>query len=68
MNGISKWCITRRKKTFIEEKNAITAAPKLCKCGYRHKIGGDGGREASYFYDRQHGEWVCQGCGAILGA
>ena len=67
MNGISKWNVTGRRKRFVGERNAAKETPKLCECGYRHKIGGDGGREASFFYDSQHGEWVCAGCGAILG-
>ena len=67
MNGKSKWNVIGKRKAFIRERNVVKASPKLCKCGYRRKIGGDGGKEASFFYDSQHGEWVCAGCGAILG-
>ena len=64
MNGRSKWSI-RKDKSLNEETTII--APKLCDCGYRRKIGGNGAKEASYFYDPHHNEWICPGCGAILG-
>jgi len=60
MNGRSKWGIRKSKE------NSLAASPKLCECGYRRRIGGNGGREASFFYDPKHSEWVCGGCGAIL--
>ena len=60
MNGQSKW------NTFRLKGKSTTASPRLCECGYKRRIGGDGGKEASFFYDSKHSEWVCEGCGAIL--
>ena len=52
-NGISLWKMNANGKM----------APVLCKCGSSHPIGGDGGKEASYFYDAFHGVYLCDGCG-----
>ena len=49
MNGISLW----REK------------PIICGCGGTSRIGGNGAKEASFFYDTLHGEYVCPFCGEI---
>jgi len=54
-NGRSLWDIG------IEEPSV----PILCECGYRRKIGRNGTKEASFFYDEITGEFVCGGCGLV---
>lgn len=57
-NGRSLW-------SFYNNSEDKETSPVLCECGYRRKIGGDKGKEASFFYDESTGEFVCLGCGLI---
>lgn len=56
-NGRSLW-------SFCDNENKKTS-PILCECGYKKKIGGNKGKEASFFYDETAGEFICFGCGLV---
>jgi len=60
--GMSKW-ISESKN--VDDKLVAVAIPVLCECGYQRPIGKNGNNVASFFYVKH--EYICLGCGKILG-
>lgn len=53
-NGLSLW-----------NSDPINPQPVVCKCGYTRKIGGNGGKEASFFFNEHLDIYMCENCGKM---
>ena len=54
---------TQVKMVFIKGR----PVPKLCECGGYSIIGGkEPYNVGSFFWNTEHAEWVCCGCGLVL--
>lgn len=61
VSGLSKWSVELKPGST----DIIITHPIMCECGFERAIGGDGNGVASFFYINF--EFVCGGCGRVLG-
>ncbi len=64
-SGLSKWTYELKEADNENLTDHIESKCVMCECGYERKIGGDGAGVASFFYVKH--EWICLGCGRVLG-